>query len=241
MNFLEKLDSLMQRNNLNKHTLSEKSGIPYTTIDGWYKRGYEGAKISTIIRLADFFGVELDFLVKRDNNPGLSLNPEEIHILNNYRSLDTRGKLLVNAVIKKEAALSQEAKKAPAEEAHKVEMLVYNFPAAAGVPMYAEDDSFERLDFPISQVPRGADFGIRISGDSMQPTIPAGAIVFVRKTAELRPGDIGIFMVDDEAACKRFSMDHRGIVLKPDNPAYPEIIIQPFQRFAITGKVLGYK
>jgi repressor LexA len=101
--------------------------------------------------------------------------------------------------------------------------------------------SYERLEFPTSQVPRGADFGIRISGDSMEPTISAGAIVFVRKTAELRPGDIGIFMVDDEAACKRFSMDQRGFVLLSDNPDYPEIIIKDYQRFAIIGKVLGYK
>jgi SOS-response transcriptional repressor LexA len=90
-------------------------------------------------------------------------------------------------------------------------------------------------------VPRGADFGIRISGDSMEPTIPAGTIVFVRKVSDLRSGDIGIFMVDDEAVCKRFSMDKRGIVLRPDNPAFPEIVIRDYQRFAITGKVLGYK
>jgi len=109
------------------------------------------------------------------------------------------------------------------------------------VPLYAEDDSYERVEFSASQVPRGADFGIRISGDSMEPTIPAGTIVFVRKVSDLRSGDIGIFMVDDEAVCKRFSMDKRGIVLRPDNPAFPEIVIRDYQRFAITGKVLGYK
>ena len=45
MNFLEKLDFLMERYGLNKSTLSQKSEIPYTTIDGWYKKGYEGLKI----------------------------------------------------------------------------------------------------------------------------------------------------------------------------------------------------
>lgn len=95
--------------------------------------------------------------------------------------------------------------------------------------------------FPAAKVPAGADFGIRISGDSMEPTIPAGTIVFVRKTSELRSGDIGIFMVDDEAVCKRFSMDKRGILLLPDNDAYHPIRINGHQRFSITGKVLGYK
>ena len=46
MNFLEKLDFLMERYGLNKSTLSQKNEIPYTTIDGWYKKGYEGLKIN---------------------------------------------------------------------------------------------------------------------------------------------------------------------------------------------------
>ena len=42
MDFLEKLNYLMHENNLNKSTLSKACEIPYTTIDGWYKKGYQG-------------------------------------------------------------------------------------------------------------------------------------------------------------------------------------------------------
>lgn len=38
MNFTEKLDSLMREKGINKSTLSKESGIPYTTIDGFYKK-----------------------------------------------------------------------------------------------------------------------------------------------------------------------------------------------------------
>lgn len=38
MNFLEKLDFLMEKYGLNKRTLALKSDIPYTTIDAWYKK-----------------------------------------------------------------------------------------------------------------------------------------------------------------------------------------------------------
>ena len=64
MDFLEKVNLLMQERKLNRHTLSEACGIPYTTIDGWFKKGYEGAKVSTLIKLADYFSVELDYLVR---------------------------------------------------------------------------------------------------------------------------------------------------------------------------------
>ncbi len=61
MDFLEKLNYLMEKNNLNKSTLSKACNIPYTTIDGWYKKGYEGLKLTTLRKLADYFGTTLDF------------------------------------------------------------------------------------------------------------------------------------------------------------------------------------
>jgi len=120
------------------------------------------------------------------------------------------------------------------------DMLVYSFPAAAGVALSAEDD-YERILFPVSAVPPGADFGVRIRGDSMQPTIQDGTIVFVRKQPELQNGQIGIFMIDDCALCKRFY--HRGdrIILQSDNPAYKEIEVGEYQRLFIVGRVLGYR
>jgi repressor LexA len=120
------------------------------------------------------------------------------------------------------------------------DMLVYSFPAAAGIPVMAEDD-YERIEFPESEVPSGADFGIRIKGDSMQPTIMDESIVFVRKQPELQNGQLGIFMIDDEAACKRFYKKGNTVSLKSDNPAYSDIIIKDHQRFYVVGKVLGYR
>ena len=38
MDFLHKLDFLMEKYGLNKNSMSQNSGIPYTTIDGWYKK-----------------------------------------------------------------------------------------------------------------------------------------------------------------------------------------------------------
>lgn len=103
MDFLGKVSLLMQEKNLNKHTLSAACGIPYTTIDGWFKKGYEGAKVSTLIKLADFFDVELDFLVRpsiQDRNFGKkveSLNIGEAELLKLYRSFNEPGKeLLMN-------------------------------------------------------------------------------------------------------------------------------------------------
>ena len=99
MNLLEKITYLMNENGLNKRTLSQASGVPYTTIDGLYKKGYEGARMSTIKALAGFFGVTLDSFCRDDINelqyayqkPAVSLSPTENQLIINYRSLNSEG------------------------------------------------------------------------------------------------------------------------------------------------------
>lgn len=95
MTFLEKLDYLMARDHLNKHTLSQESGIPYTTIVGFYERGYGNTKLSTIQKLCDFFNVSLDYMARDDySNPYDSPNAfseDEIRLIDQYRDLSAEG------------------------------------------------------------------------------------------------------------------------------------------------------
>ena len=61
MTFTEKLDLLMKQNKLNKSSLSKACGIPYTTIDGWYKKGCSDLKISSLKKLTSYFNLSLDY------------------------------------------------------------------------------------------------------------------------------------------------------------------------------------
>lgn len=66
MSFLTKLDRLMQARGINKNQLSKESGIPYTTIDGFYKKGTDNVKLSTLKKLSSFFDCSLDYLADDD-------------------------------------------------------------------------------------------------------------------------------------------------------------------------------
>ena len=101
MNVLDKLTYLMNKQGLNKSTLSQASNIPYTTIDGLYKKGYEKSKMSTLKALADFFGVTLDsfcndsvdeLVYKVSLRVSENVSPEEAHLLTSFRSLNAEGK-----------------------------------------------------------------------------------------------------------------------------------------------------
>ncbi len=110
MNFLEKLDLLLDENKLNKHSLSQQSGIPYTTIDGWYKKGYDGLKLTTLRKLAVFFHTTLDYWAYDDiaipsNNKHTkkethTLSPEDEAILSLYNQLDEGDKGEIRGEIK---------------------------------------------------------------------------------------------------------------------------------------------
>lgn len=99
MDFLDKLNYLMELNNLNKSTLSKSCDIPYTTIDNWYKRGYDGLKLTTLKKLSAFFDVSLDFWIQekfpiKAKKPSelTEVNSEDVHpLLKIYNDLNTDG------------------------------------------------------------------------------------------------------------------------------------------------------
>jgi DNA-binding Xre family transcriptional regulator len=68
MGLTDKLDILMKERNINKAELARESGVPYTTIDGFYKKGSENAKLSTLKKLCSYFDCSLDYLADDNVN-----------------------------------------------------------------------------------------------------------------------------------------------------------------------------
>lgn len=240
MSFHQRLKEARLQKGYTQQYVADQIGVAKSTYSG-YESGFREPDVIKIKRLIDVLECSSSYLLGDGTKPPAhqksKLSADQAALLRSYRRLDAHGRQVIAALLKEEEKRMDDLE----ASIESTEMVVYNFPAAAGIPLYVEDDSYERIEFSSSKVPKGADFGIRISGDSMEPTIEAGAIVFVRKTAELRPGEIGIFMLDDEAVCKRFSADNNGFLLVSDNEAYEDVAVKGHQRFAIIGKVLGYK
>ena len=81
MNFLEKLDFLLKQKNMNKLQLSKATVIPYTKIDSFYKKGYDNIKLSTLLKLSNYFQCTLDYLVDDDAAKKETEIPENTKIL----------------------------------------------------------------------------------------------------------------------------------------------------------------
>lgn len=94
---------------------------------------------------------------------------------------------------------------------------------AAGVPIEAVEDVIGEETISKKMSEAGDYFGLRISGDSMEPLIHHGAVVIVRQQNDLENGDIAIVMVNgNDATCKKIEKYENGIMLVPMNKAYNE-------------------
>ena len=94
---------------------------------------------------------------------------------------------------------------------------------AAGIPIEAVEDVIGEETISKKMAETGDYFGLRISGDSMEPTIHHGSIVIVRQQDDVENGDIAIVIVNGEdATCKKIEKFENGIMLVPINKAYEE-------------------
>jgi len=113
---------------------------------------------------------------------------------------------------------------------------------AAGGPLLAEQNVEDYISMPEQLVRGGADFLLRVKGDSMiDAGIFDGDILVVRKSETATDGDIVVALAgDDEAAdeatVKRFFREDGRVRLQPENSALQPIYAQHVQ---ILGKVVG--
>ena len=102
MNFAERLDELMAEKKMNSLRLSKEIGGSDRVIGAWRKGEYE-PKLESLIRLAVFFDVSLDYLagrsdvremsIKKEPVPEISENGQEL--LEIYNQLPEREQLLL--------------------------------------------------------------------------------------------------------------------------------------------------
>jgi phage repressor protein C with HTH and peptisase S24 domain len=113
------------------------------------------------------------------------------------------------------------------------------------LPVYSLKDGesgnlLERDDYELmkvgEEVPLSANFGVRLSGDSMEPDYHDGDVVWLRQQQELVDGEVGVFVYRGSVHLKRLRDRVGGIRLQSINRSYPDIVVTEPQYL----RVLGY-
>ena len=115
---------------------------------------------------------------------------------------------------------------------------LYQMPVSAGTGNFLDGEEYEMIQVG-NEVPSKADFGVRISGNSMEPRYMDRQIIWIQQSNTLHDGEIGIFMLNGSAYCKKLQNTESGTMLISLNKDYNPIQIAEYDDFHIFGRVLN--
>lgn len=81
-------------------------------------------------------------------------------------------------------------------------------------------------------------FAVKVEGDSMEPKIPNGSTIIIKKDIQIESGEIGAFNLNDENFVKQKKLVKDKLVLHSFNLAYDDKVVSEFDDFKEYGKVV---
>lgn len=81
-------------------------------------------------------------------------------------------------------------------------------------------------------------FAVKVAGDSMEPKIPNGSTIIIKKDIIIENGEIGAFCLNEENFVKQKKLIKDKLVLHSFNLAYDDKLVGEFDDFKEYGKVV---
>lgn len=206
MNVGDRMKSIRKQQGISADQLAESIGVSRSTIFRYEKGDIEKMPIEVVanvasslhVSLIDLMGISNDSISEKITEIVSKLNPDRQQNVYNYADnqlKEQNGKVVNLPLVGKSAANPTE--------------LTYG------------DVEIEHDDF--TDVPHGADTAIRIQGDSMEPLIHDGQIIFYHQQEEVENGEIAIVEIDgDGVTCKQIYYDYTSdeVILRSINKKY---------------------
>lgn len=209
MSFGQRLRERREELGMTRGELAKALGVSQSAISN-YESGLNAMREEVLLRLFKTLDVEPNYLYQDAfSGKGFICSAEEERLVKRYRALSTPGRQAAQSVLEALSAYQEDLEAiAPEEEVRRIPL--YRSPAAAGyaAPVFGSDFDYIAVT---GEVPRGAEFAVRIQGDSMSPYIQDGSVAYVNRDP-LRFGDVGIFCVDGDILCKQYYKDPAGTV-----------------------------
>lgn len=81
-------------------------------------------------------------------------------------------------------------------------------------------------------------FAVKVEGDSMEPKIPNGSTIIIKKDIQIESGEIGAFNLNDENFVKQKKLVKDKLILHSFNLAYDDKVVNEYDEFKEYGKVV---
>lgn len=230
---LELMRDKLKQKNKSLRDVAAATELSYSVVSKVFS-GYIGNPTSTtILPICKYLDLNFEdvwqddeMVIAQRKKTVENLKDEELY--EDIKKLDLRQKQTVKNIIKAQLGLK------PDEKVRTLPLI--NQSACAGTGNYYDVEDSELIEF--SNPPITANFCIRIQGNSMEPAIDDGQVVFIRDNVDLQPGDVGIFCYQGDIFCKIYKYRNGQIILSSCNPKYKDMVIEYPDELKIIGRVL---
>ena len=229
--FADNLQRLMRLNRERQVDIARLLGVSKSTVSA-YCSGGQMPRMDKIEQLAHHFGVSRAALIGDEAAPSnlesQNSNLPSSNLESRISKLASPAEAVYNALndagqtefLRYGRYLSEQPEYRADEPRGEITYIKhYLVPAAAGYASPIPGEDYELLPRDPGTPPL-ADVCITVRGDSMEPWIPDGSLVYVRRDAPLREFEAGVFFVDGDVYCKQWCVDYAGTLhLLSANPA----------------------
>lgn len=220
----EVLKKIIEEKYQNVKAFSEKINIPYTTIRSILERGLLNAKVENVIRIADELNMRAEDMLLLSEKENLN---KDLYFYFEKLTKDSKLKVIDFA-------------KTKLDEQNTISDNVVQFPTtlnldavvSAGTGEWQGEEIREEIEYD-GQIP-SHDYVVRVNGDSMQPLFEDNQILFIKKTHDVRDGQIIVCTLNNETYVKKI-MGNRLVSL---NKKYDDIQINEYDDFSVVGVVV---
>lgn len=212
--------------------LSRRLGMADSTVGNW-ETGYSKPTVEVLLPLSKELGVTLYKLFGL-NEPIPELSAAEKLLLDDYRDLSRYHRETVNDLI---ANLKRAEEIEDVPELTKLVCFEKQLAAGIGDPSELYGGGEPIYLYP-SEIVNKADFVFTVNGESMEPEYHSGDMVLIQKfpdCGELDEGEVGAFMVGNEAYIKEYRKDG----LHSLNPKYRPMHFNDEEKVYLIGRVTG--
>lgn len=221
MSIYDKIIDLCKKNDIPVTVLEKELGFSRGSI-GKMKTAKRSPSIDRLQKIADYFGIPVEDL--KPDTPKKNI----IRVYDATNIIEQAHQRVARTVF---------AGDDPIRITRRIPVLGH---VAAGVPIDAIQDILDWEEISGQIALSGDYFGLKIKGDSMEPSICNDDVVIVRQQDDAEDGDIVIALVNGhDAVCKRIKKYKDGIALISKNPSYDPMYFTSTEIDETPVKIIG--
>ena len=234
--FKDRLKQIMSERKISQSELSRRTGIGRNSISDYLNGKYE-AKQDKVFELAKALNVNEAWLMCFDISKNRKIENNDIASI--YSKLTpTRQKNVLNYANEQLDEQNTKGDNIVDINSYKQDRIAVNVngcvSAGVGERLHGETLFTEMVKAPIPP----HDLALKVNGDSMEPMFKDGEIIFVEKTHNIKNGQIGIFIIEEEAYVKKVFVEDDRLTLVSLNKEYRDLHFYRNESVRLVGKVI---